>query len=316
MSVISIVPAGEEAAQPLPDWPDAWYVVARSSDIARGKIIDGRIAHHDFIIFRTEQQALVALDAHCPHMGAHLRSGKVIGDKLQCALHHFEIDSNGNVHPAAACAGRKARSWPVAECFGLVFLFAGSGQPPALPIPKLDYAWLAGPPVVLRSQWHAVMANGFDILHMATIHQRELVVPPAFSQPFDGVVHFNYTTRVLSGGGLSSWLMKRLSNNRIHVQQNCYGTIMLVESSLGKIKSSAVFGLLQKGEQVYTFISCGTIKRGLLWPLRLRLTRWLYLAFLRKDYDAITDMRLVTDGIEDAGVRALGDFLRSLPVLR
>lgn len=315
-AVVLTAPAVEGRAGPLPDWPDTWYVVARSSDIAQGGIFDGRIAGNDFIIYRTGKGELVALDAHCPHMGAHLRSGKVVGDRVRCALHHFEIERNGGVKEARACAGRKARVWPVAERFGLVFLFAGAGQPPELPSPKNDYAWSAGRPVVLRSNWHAMMANGFDILHMATVHQRELVSPPMFARREDGAVHFNYTTRVLPGGGLSSWLMKRLADNRIRVQQTCYGTIMLVESDLGKIKSGAIFGFIQEGDQVRAFNACGTIRQGLFWRLRLLLTRWFYFAFLRKDYGVITDMRLVIDGIDDPGVRALGDFLRSLPVLR
>lgn len=319
MSAVLISPAttaGVAGVAPLPDWPDTWYVVARSSDIARGKVFDGSIAGKAFVIFRTEAKELVALDAHCPHMGAHLRSGKVVGDKLRCALHHFELDRNGMIKELKACSGRKARAWPVAEHFGLVFLFAGHGVPPKLPCPQNEYAWSAGRPVVLRSNWHAMMANGFDILHMATVHQRELVVPPVFSKSVDGAIHFSYTTRVLPGGGLSSWLMKRLSNNQIRVRQSCYGTIMLVESDLGRIRSSAIFGFIQEGDQVRAFNACGTMKIGAFWRLRLLLTRWFYFAFLRKDYGVIEDMRLIIDGIEDPGVRTLGNFLRSLPVLR
>lgn len=316
MSAVLISPATKAGAEPLPAWPDTWYVVARSSDIARGEIFDGSIADKAFVIFRTEKKELVALDAHCPHMGAHLRSGKVVGDKLRCALHHFELDRNGSLKEQKACAGRKARAWPVTERFGLVFLFAGHSEPPELPCPRNEYAWSAGSPVVLRTNWHAMMANGFDTLHMATVHQRELVSPPVFSQPQDGAVHFSYTTRVLPGGGISSWLMKRLSNNRIRVRQTCYGTIMLVESNLGKIQSSAIFGFIQEGDQVRAFNAYGTMRRGAFWRLRLLFTRLFYFAFLRKDYGVITDMQLVDDGIDDPGVRILSDFLRSLPILR
>ena len=251
-------------------------------------------------------------------MGAHLRSGKVVGEKLQCSLHHFEIDSEGTAHEQSDCATGQSRAWPVAERFGLVFLFAGRGTPPNLPCPEAfdEYAWITGPPIVLKSDWRAMIVNGFDILHMRTIHQRALVAPPTFSYPNDGAIHFNYTTHVLPGGGLSSWVMKHLSNNRIHVHQTCYGTIMLAESNLGKIKSSVIFGFTQEGDKVRAFNACGTLRHGLFWRLRLVLTRWFFFSFLRKDYAVIEDMRLIVDGIDDPGVRAISDYLRSLAALR
>lgn len=293
-------------------------MVARSSDISCGEIIDGSVADNPFVIFRTEKKELVALDAHCPHMGAHLRSGKVVGEKLQCPLHHIEVDREGLIHGEINCSGRQSRAWPVAERFGLVFLFAGRGVPPVLPCPEAfnEYAWISGTPIVLKTDWRAIVINGFDILHMRTIHHRALINPPEFYQSDDRVIHFNYSTHVLPGGGLSSWIIKYLANNRIRVRQTCYGTIMLVESDLGKIKSSAVFGFVQEEDMVRVFSAIGTFRCGMFWRLRLVLTRWFYFSFLRKDYAVIQDMRLNVDGIEDPGVRALSNFLRSLPVLK
>lgn len=311
-------PVSELEQKPLPAWPDTWYVVARATDIPCGGILDGNIADYPFVIFRTQSGVLAALDAHCPHMGAHLRNGKVVGEKLRCALHHFEIDREGLLQGGAGCANRQSRTWRVAESFGLVFLFAGLGQPPIFPRYKTDgeYAWSTGRSVTFKTEWCALMSNGFDFLHMRTIHQRALVSPPEFLNLGDGVIHFNYTTCVLPGGGLSSWMMKRIAKNRIHVQQTCYGTIMLVESNLGKIKSRAVFGMLPEGDKVRVFTAFGTIRRGLFWRLRLAMTHLFYFVFLRKDYAVVEDMRLVVDGVDDPGVRALSEFFRSLPVLR
>jgi len=311
-------PRSEMGQKPLPAWPDTWYVVARSSDISCGEVIDGRIATYPFVIFRTQSGELVALDAHCPHMGAHLRRGKVVGDKLRCALHHFEIDRDGALRDQNGCANRQGRVWRVSERFGLVFLFAGLGPPPSLPFAKTDdeYAWSTGRPVVFRTDWRALMSNGFDFLHMRTIHQRALVSPPEFLNLGDGVIHFNYTTCVLPGGGLSSWVMKRIAKNRIRVHQTCYGTIMLVESNLGKFNSRAVFGVMPEGDKVSVFTAFGTLRRGMFWRLRLALTHWFYFAFLRKDYAVVEDMRLVVEGVDDPGVRALSEFFRSLPALR
>ncbi len=301
----------------LPEWPDTWYVVARSKDIQKGGIFDHSIAGRPFVIFRAESGTLTALDAHCPHMGAHLRAAKVMGERLRCALHHWTIDKQGILYSHADCKQNRARTWHVAERFGLVFLFAGAGDPPALPCPAdMDqFEWLPGKPVTFQTDWYALMINGFDVLHMLTIHQRALVAPPKFVHGEDGSLHFHYTTRVVPGGGLFSWFMKRLSNNRIRVHQTCHGTTMLVESDLGTVRSSAVFGFLQEGAIVRGFTSFGAMRIGPFWRLKLWLTRSFYFSFLRKDYPIVKDMRVVVDGIDDIGVIALRDFLRSLPTL-
>ncbi len=298
-------------------WPDTWYVVARSSDISRDSIFDGAIANRPFVIFRTGENQLIALNAHCPHMGAHLRRAKVVGETLHCPLHHLIVDCNGHLKGQDACRERQSRAWPVVEQFGLVFLFAGKGVPPPLPFSDTlnEYVWTSGKPLLLKADWRAMIVNGFDIRHMSTVHQRELTGPPDFTQR-DGAIVFKYATRVTSTGGFSNWVTRRLSQNGgIRIQQTCIGTIMLVESALGSIRSTAIFGLLKEGNKVRAFNSFGTLMHGNFWRTRLYITRWLYYFFLRKDFSVIEDMQLNVDGIEDPGVLAISDYLRALPAL-
>jgi len=300
----------------LPAWPDAWYVVARSVDVGRGNVVDGLIAGRPYVIFRTEDGGLAALDAYCPHMGAHLRNGQVVNGKLRCPLHHWVIDRDGNVSGKGARPGRRTRVWPVAERFGLVFLFAGEGAAPPLPRTQSDeYAWTTGDPVVLATDWRAMMVNGFDLHHMLTVHQRALTGPPRFSRTDDGAMRLEYTTRVLPGGGFSSWVVKRVARDRIHVSQTCYGATIVLESDLGRVKSCAIFGFISEGGKARAYTAFGTRRSGFLWRLRLWITRWCFVSFLRKDYAAIEGMLLTVDDIDDPGVRNVSTYLRSLPDL-
>lgn len=305
------------SSAPLPAWPDAWYVVARSSELARGRIIDGRIADRAFVMFREASGALVALDAFCPHMGAHLRSGTVVGDRLRCSLHHWTIGRDGVLQGTAACERFRSRVWPVFERFGLVFLFAGGAAPLSPPFADLpdDHVWITAKPMLLPADWRAVLINGFDTLHLRTVHQRALAGAPVFSRTEDGGLRMRYQTRVLPGGGLSSWLTGRLSDEGLHITQTCHGPTLLVESRIGRFESRAVFGLIAHGDGTLAYASFGAPRDGLLRSLRLRVTRALYIAFLRKDYRVIEDMRLIVDGIADPGVRGLSEYLRSLPEL-
>jgi phenylpropionate dioxygenase-like ring-hydroxylating dioxygenase large terminal subunit len=300
----------------LPVWPDVWYVVARSADIARGGIVDGLIAGRPFVIFRTAHGDLAALDAYCPHMGAHLRNGQVIGEKLRCPLHHWVFDRDGNIRGKDVRLGQRSRAWPVAERFGLVFLFAGRSTAPELPRTEVDgYAWITGDPVALETDWRAMLINGFDLQHMFTVHQRALTAPPQFSRTDQGAMRLEYATRVMPGGGFTSWVTKRVARDQIRVRQTCYGATIVLESNLGSVRSCAVFGFIQQGGKARAYTAFGTIRRGMLWPLRLRITRWFFLSFLRKDFAVIEGMRLVVDGVDDPGVRNVSAYLRSLPDL-
>ncbi|MGM9480976.1 Rieske 2Fe-2S domain-containing protein [Roseateles sp. NT4] len=302
---------------PLPAWPDAWYVVARSSDVARGRIVDGQVAQRAYVLFRDSQGGLVALDAHCPHMGTHLRTGEVVDDGIRCALHHWTVDRDGVLQAEPGCARMRSRTWPVFERFGLVFLFAGTGTPPPRPFAELpdDHRWLPAQPLLLKADWRAMLVNGFDTQHMRAVHQRELVRPPAFSRSRDGALCMSYETRILPGGGPSSWLIQRLARGRPHITQTCHGPTMLVESRLGRFESRAVFGLITRGDSTVAYASFGAPQGGPLRWMRLWLTRALYAAFLRKDYAVVEGMRLMVDGATDPGVRGISDYLRTLPEL-
>lgn len=305
------------AAAPLPTWPTGWYVVGRSLDLARGRILDGRIAHRSFVVFRDATGALGALDAHCPHMGAHLRTGRVVGDRVRCALHHWTIGRDGLLQGPERCEAYRSRAWPAFERFGLIFVFAGDASQPVPPFVDLpeNYTWLTAKPLLLKADWRAVLVNGFDTLHMRTVHQRELVKPPEVSPTANGGLRMSYQTRVIPGGGLSSWLTHRLSGGVLHISHTCYGPTILVESRLGRFESRAVFGLIAQGENTLAFGAFGAPREGRLRRLRLWLTRTLYIAFLRKDYAVLAGMQLIVDGVSDPGVRGISEYLRSLPEL-
>ncbi len=303
-------------ARELPTWPRAWYVVARSSDFRPGTVRSGTLAERGYVLYRTENGSLVALDGYCPHMGAHLKSGAVCGERLRCALHHWFLAADGSCWGTGGQVRRRSRVWPVAERFGLVFLFLGEGTPPPLPTPEEpdQYGWTTGNPIELDTDWHSMMINGFDLLHFDAVHHRALIEPPQLTRS-EGTLELRYLSRV-TGGGLADRVMKRVSGNRIRVRQICHGPIIVVETDLGRTRTSAVLGLLTKGGKVRAFGAFGTQRGGLTLRLRLLLARWLFTAFLRKDFAVVEGMRLNLEGVEDVGVRAVSAFLRSLPDVR
>ena len=301
------------ARRPLPAWPCAWYPIARSAALRRGASTSGEIAGRPYVAYRGASGRLAALDAHCPHMGAHLRHARVVGEDLLCPLHHWTVTGEGRCRGRGAGPLHRARPWPIAERFGLVFVYAGGDPPPPLPAPEdaEGYAWTTGRPIELDTSWHAMMVNGFDLAHLRAVHHRALVAPPELTR--DGrTLRLRYTSRVTRGGGLSDALMRWIARDRIRVQQTCHGPTIVVESDLGRARTAAVLGLVERGGKVRAYGAFGA-RRGPLVRVKLLLARWLFTAFLRKDFAVVEGMRLDVDGAEDEGVRAIAAYLRSLP---
>ena len=310
-ALVSLARAGR--AQPgIVDWPYGWYVVARAADVPRGAIRALRLGDRECVLYRTGSGTLRVLDAHCPHMGAHLRHGTVDGEGLRCALHGRLVDADGAVEGAgAACP--KAAAWPVAERFGLVFVHFGPGAPP-LPAPDdADaFAWTTARPVPIDADWRCMAVNAFDMPHLCAVHHRRLV-DPLQAGVDDGRAWLRYVSQV-SGGSPSDRVMKLLSRDRIRVRMSCFGTVILAETDLGFTRTAAVLGMLPVGGGLRAHGAFG-IRPGAGLPLRLWLTRLLFTAFLRRDFEVVGGMRLRIDET-DPGLRVLSGYLHGLPGVR
>jgi nitrite reductase/ring-hydroxylating ferredoxin subunit len=124
--------------------PTGWFCVATSQEVGPASLITRRYFDREIVIFRTGDGALSVVDAHCPHMGAHLgKVGRVEGNFLRCGFHGFVYDSNGNCvdtaydsPPPAKCSLSR---WEVREQNGFVFAwFDEKGRRPDWETPVLD----------------------------------------------------------------------------------------------------------------------------------------------------------------------------------
>ena len=75
--------------------PQGWYAVATSDELSVGRIVTRRYFEREIVLFRTPGGVSI-IDAHCPHMGAHLgRVGRIDGNVLRCGFHGFRFDGSG-----------------------------------------------------------------------------------------------------------------------------------------------------------------------------------------------------------------------------
>jgi phenylpropionate dioxygenase-like ring-hydroxylating dioxygenase large terminal subunit len=156
----------------------SWYAVALSSEVEAGRAIGRDFLNGRVAVYRRRSGAAVVLTSRCPHMGADLSLGDVVGDDLRCTYHHFcfgpsgactAIPSEGPIPPAA-----RVFSYPCVERFGVIWAFNGAS--PLFPPPEVrDF----GPAdLVVRARkahvfsvapWISV-GNTFDFLHLRYVH--------------------------------------------------------------------------------------------------------------------------------------------------
>ena len=156
-----------------------WYWLARSAEIRRGRVKALRLLGRDLAVYRGEDGRVVALDAYCAHMGAHLAEGKVEGNALRCFFHHWRYQADGRCDHIPCLGGAPAErirvaSHVVCEHYGLVWLWIGADASHALPAPPE----LAGVEVdtMLANRFtknchpSVVLVNAIDEQHFHSVH--------------------------------------------------------------------------------------------------------------------------------------------------
>lgn len=160
----------------------SWYVAARSRSVKAGQTQGFDLGPRRIVVYRDLQGQARAIDARCPHLGADLTHGTVCDTGLRCAFHGWTFGADGACTHAPGHTEpppRRARSYPVAERWGFVWVFNGPAPRFELPSPDdaRDWRTVALPPQTIRCHPHLVLANGLDLSHYETLHGLRFTEP-------------------------------------------------------------------------------------------------------------------------------------------
>lgn len=186
-------PAAEHAAPNALPYPNGWFSVAFSDQVARGKVFCSRLMSEDVVLYRTRGGTLRAVRPYCPHLGAHLGfGGHVDGEYLVCPFHNFAYDTDGTCVRTGHGAAPKASLTQLNSCErdGIIWVWHHSGgQEPIWTLPEHDATdWPRRSWKTLRFTGYAqdVTENGFDLRHLLYLHGYEVTGaagPLRFSGP-------------------------------------------------------------------------------------------------------------------------------------
>jgi nitrite reductase/ring-hydroxylating ferredoxin subunit len=156
-------------------YPEGWFRVAAEDDLPRGGVLAVQAFGRELVLFRGEDGRAAALDAHCPHAGAHLgHGGRVEGCVLRCPFHGLRYGLDGlcveDRRERAAL-----RAWPLESWQGqLVVFYSAEPREPDWRLPVVvDEGWTRPRWRTLRLAGHVqdVAENGVDFAHFVTVHR-------------------------------------------------------------------------------------------------------------------------------------------------
>ena len=160
-----------------------WYPICPSGFVQERPVSVRRLGRK-IAIWRDSAGTLHALEDRCPHRGAPLSQGVVLGDRLACPYHGVEVRCDGTVTKVPGSPGcklegsRPTLSFHVQERHGAIFLFNSDENieaPPPLQLPEelespeyshfLCYtAW--------KGDYRYVMDNVLDPMHGTFLHKQ------------------------------------------------------------------------------------------------------------------------------------------------
>lgn len=280
-------------------FPESWYPVLLSTELKVDEIKTLKAFAGELILFRGEDSRVGAMLPVCPHMGTHMKSGKISGNHLICPLHHRRYGYDGKCKkvPGSNEIPENAHSisLPVHEEVGIVFVFLG--REASFPFPEFrragsQKAYSRPASYDLNTPYQSVLFNGFDTHHLECIHSRRILTEPVFKHD-----KFILTAEYSMGVVVNSfydWLVKILSTEKNDVHLECYGGNVLIITNDKTKDNILITSYPVNYKQSRIFLTSVTEKKSDFsfgqW-LRLKITTWMGVRFLRPDILIIDDMR-------------------------
>jgi phenylpropionate dioxygenase-like ring-hydroxylating dioxygenase large terminal subunit len=156
----------------------SWYPLCLSTEVGTGQVLGVPFLDGKVVAFRGGDGVVHVTSAYCPHLGADLSVGKVVGNNIQCAFHHWEYNGEGvcektgigDPPPRSACLF----VFPSQEHWGIVWVF--NGETPLFDLPDMGYpedrlaVWPYKLPRPFHSDPWVFAANTPDMQHIKVVH--------------------------------------------------------------------------------------------------------------------------------------------------
>tara|TARA_Y100001970_G_scaffold292064_1_gene431750 strand:+ start:1249 stop:2211 length:963 start_codon:yes stop_codon:yes gene_type:complete len=309
-------------------YPESWYPLCHSSDLKKGEPLLIEAFDGKLILFRSEDGSPSVVSRFCPHMGTDLSKGTVIKGALRCPFHHRTYGKKGEclkvpgLHEKIKGPGLK--SYPTIEKFGLIFMYLGQ-RPlfdfPSFPRVQRDADFSTALRKDLKTPYSSLLFNGFDTHHLTCIHNREIIAPPIMDSESPYHLRAAFSMKVLIER-FYDIAVKFFGARVVDVTLDCWGGNFLIITNKRTKDNILITSVPRDQENSSFFLTTVTnkLEKGLfaeiLQRLRLKLTTYLGMAFLKPDEVIVEEMRPDFRSLhpqQDLCVMKFWSFLDSLP---
>ena len=170
-----------------------YHPVCRESELDATGIVAVRLLGVDWVVMRLGDR-LTAMVDECPHRGAPLSAGRVVGDTIECAYHGYRFVSDGKcvlipslgadaTIPPRACV---TTAHDVTIRYGLVWLAPADPVTGIIVVPEWDdpaFAVAALPDQTWQVGAGQMTENFLDMGHLAFLHAKTFSDPDAIEVP-------------------------------------------------------------------------------------------------------------------------------------
>jgi phenylpropionate dioxygenase-like ring-hydroxylating dioxygenase large terminal subunit len=171
---------------------NCWYVIAWDHEVPRDGLFSRKVLGEAILLFRTEDDRIVALRDRCPHRLAPLSKGRKEGDNVRCGYHGLLFDATGRCIeiPGAETVPAKVRvqRYPVAVKNKWVFVWMGEeAKADTALLPDNfscdDPGWDYVPGYLHYETPQALICdNLLDFSHLSYVHEKTLGGTTAIAQ--------------------------------------------------------------------------------------------------------------------------------------
>jgi phenylpropionate dioxygenase-like ring-hydroxylating dioxygenase large terminal subunit len=174
--VFVIEPVGHDTG-----YHECWYPVVATADLGEEAVIKRPFLGGEVVVWRGVDGKPHVQTPFCPHMGAHLGEGTVVGNTIECYFHHWCFAGDGTcVHiPVGAKAipeTARVFAYPTVEKYGAVWAFNGATPTYEVPDPPSitdDTVFTFVTVHAMTGEYYAQVSNAFDIQHFAFVHEMD-----------------------------------------------------------------------------------------------------------------------------------------------
>ena len=163
---------------------NAWYVAGMSREFKANDLRGMVITKKPIVIWRGNDDKVVAFDDRCVHKRMPLSCGKILANgTIECAYHGFAYDTSGKCVAIPSQmdlpipSRAKLRPYPVVEQDGVVWLWMGAEEqmarvkPPRTPeFVDPTFETFSCPPIDVPANYRLLIENLLDITHFYPLH--------------------------------------------------------------------------------------------------------------------------------------------------